>query len=303
MTLVLAFCSIVFHIPLSAQRNFFDSPNAYLGQHQPGDTPVKFAPDLLIPDSGISMDRSALSADGKEFYYVRALNWFSSKGSEVRYFRFDQNKWTGPVVLNRGFYAPTFSTDGRSMYFLGGPMDTSYTRVWVSDRTGSGWTEPRIYLKKPYGLYDFMPTQSGTCYVGSNVHPDKRRNFQDYDISTLRFHAGDTIVQSLGAPVNTPGFDGDFFIAPDESYMIISYHEKPDYECELGISFRKPDRSWTVPQNLGPLINNGDAHRWGEYVSPDGKYLFYSHGTSEKDCALYWVRFDSLKEKLRKAAF
>jgi hypothetical protein len=34
-------------------------------------------------------------------------------------------------------------------------------------------------------------------------------------------------------------------------------------------------------------------------VRPDGKYLFYSRGTSAKDCALYWVRFDKLLKKLR----
>ena len=50
---------------------------------------------------------------------------------------------------------------------------------------------------------------------------------------------------------------------------------------------------------LGPLINDGVADRWGEYVTPDGKYLIYSRGTSEKDCALYWVRFDTLLEKLK----
>ena len=283
--------------------NFFNSSDAYLGQQQPGDTPKIFAPDLLIPDSGISMGRSAFSVDGKEFYYVRAMKWYSAYGIEVRYFKFDQKKWNGPIILNRGFYAPTFSMDGRSMYFLGGPRDTLHATVWYSKRTDTGWTEPQFYIIKPYGLYDFMPTLSGTCYVGSNLHPDKRRDYTDYDFSTLSFQFGDTILRSLGKPLNSPGFNGDFYIAPDESYMIISYHEKPDYECELGISFRKPNKTWTVPQNLGPLINNGDAHRWGEYVSPDGKYLFYSRGTSEKDCALYWVRFDALIEKLRKSAF
>ncbi len=51
--------------------------------------------------------------------------------------------------------------------------------------------------------------------------------------------------------------------------------------------------------SLGPLINDGVAHRWGEYVTPDKTYLFYSRGTSEKDCAIYWVRFDRLLETLR----
>jgi len=82
--------------------------------------------------------------------------------------------------------------------------------------------------------------------------------------------------------------------------MIISYKEKPDYECELAVTFRKKNHTWTPPQNLGPLINDGDAHRWGEYVTPDGKYLFYSKGKSPKDCHIYWVTFDQLFKKLKK---
>jgi hypothetical protein len=34
-------------------------------------------------------------------------------------------------------------------------------------------------------------------------------------------------------------------------------------------------------------------------VTPDGKYLFYTRGTSSKDSAIYWVQFDSLLASLR----
>ena len=170
----------------------------------------------------------------------------------------------------------------------------------MSKRVGDGWSEPIIYLKKDYGLYDFMPTRSGTCYVASNGMQGDRKNFQTCDFCSLRFSGKDTLVQSLGPVINTPGFDGDFYVAPDERYMVVSYKEKPDYECELGISFRKKDGKWTPPQNLGPLINDGNAHRWGQYVTPDGKYLFYTKGTGEKDCKLYWVRFDRLMKRLER---
>ena len=112
----------------------------------------------------------------------------------------------------------------------------------------------------------------------------------------------DTSIQNLGSPLNSPGFNGDFFIAMDESYMIISTKETKHFECELYISFRKKDKTWTNPQSLGPLINDGLAHRYGQYVSPDGKYLFYTRGENEKDCAIYWVRFDRLLKKLKKAS-
>ncbi len=81
--------------------------------------------------------------------------------------------------------------------------------------------------------------------------------------------------------------------------MIISARETKTFESELWISFRKADSTWTEPKSLGPKINDGPAHRWGQYVTPDKKFLFYCHGTSEKDCAIWWVRFDSLLRNLK----
>jgi len=116
----------------------------------------------------------------------------------------------------------------------------------------------------------------------------------------LTVSEGQVSVKSLGRPINEPGFNGDLYIAPDESYMIVSANETKTYESELYISFREPDATWTVPISLGSKINDGLAHRWGQYVTPDGKYLFYCRGTSEKDCAIYWVRFDRLLKSLQK---
>ncbi len=81
--------------------------------------------------------------------------------------------------------------------------------------------------------------------------------------------------------------------------MVCRVIETKDFECELYISFRKSDKTWGDPKSLGSLINKGVAHRWGQYVTPDNKYLFYTQGTSEKDCHIYWVRFDSLLKKLK----
>lgn len=285
-----------------AQTRFSNSKNAYLGQKPPSDTPQVFADKMLVPDSGIAMDRPAFSADGTEFYYVNGQTWNDPGRSRIRYFKFDGQKWQGPVTLLQGYFAPTFSMDGQTLYVSGGKSDGEHFIQWEMHRKGDGWTGPDAYLKADFGLYDFMPTLSGTGYVGSNGRQGSMQDFDTYDFCSLKINGRDTLVQSLGPELNTPGFDGDFYVAPDESYMIVSYKEKPDFECELGISFRRKDGTWPAPVNLGPLVNDGDAHRWGQYVSPDGKYLFYTKGTSEKDCHLYWVRFDTLKKRLQKQA-
>jgi hypothetical protein len=288
---------------LSAQTSIWNTPAAYLGQKPPGNKPEPFAINLVMKKDSFSMDRVAWSEDGTEFYYPSNNTWFSSVGAAVRCFKYRNGKWEGPVTLFRQYYAPTFSVDGKTLYLLGGAdrNDRTHAKVFRSHRmAGGGWTKPEVWLRTTYGTYMFMPTLSGTAYIASNVHPDKLKDYSDYDVSTLRIAGKDTIVKSLGAPLNTPGFDGDFYVARDESYIIISNKETKDFECELAISFRKPDGTWTVPASLGPEINDRAAHRWGEYVSPDGKYLFYSTGTSPKDCHIVWVRWDTLLAKLKR---
>jgi len=282
-----------------AQGKFWNSKNAYLGQRPPGDKPEAFAREMITKRDTFAFDRVAFSDDGTEFYYPSSNTWFNVGPAKIRYFKFSKGKWNGPFVLNEHYASPSFSSDGNKLYFTGGKPDKKHFIVWQSTRKPEGgWTEPSVYIAAPYALYDFMTTNSGTCYAGSGVHADTSRH--DMDICEYKMNPGDTTIRSLGEPINTKGFDGDFFVSRDESYMIVSTKETKTYECELWITFHKPDGNWTPLATLGPNINNGIAHRWGQYVTPDGKYLFYSTGHSPADCHIVWVRFDKLLAKLKK---
>jgi hypothetical protein len=280
---------------LHAQGSFWDSPDAYMGQTRPTDTPKIFAQGLLADSGTFVMGRIAFSQDGKEFYYTQNDSWNSGEHSKIKTIRYADHHWSKPIVVNQQFITPTLSIDGNVMYMRKGNMHN----VWQSRRAGDDWSAPAPFLEKNYGVYDFMPTVSGNYYVGSDPGAEDVKNGSTYVFSLLTISDSNVTVKSLGRPLNGPGFNGDLYIAPDESYMIVSAKETKDFESELYISFRKADSTWTVPVSLGPLINNDLAHRWGQYVTPDNKYLFYSHGTSEKDCAIYWVRFDKLLESLR----
>ena len=66
---------------------------------------------------------------------------------------------------------------------------------------------------------------------------------------------------------------------------------KPDGygEYDLYISFSKKNGSWTEPVNMGSEINS-HAYEFRPYVTPDGKYFFF---TSNRDKLgngnVYWV--------------
>jgi hypothetical protein len=284
---------------LHAQASFWTTSEAYLRQTPPSDTPKVFAPGLLADSGMFVMGRVAFSPDGRELYYTQSDSWKSGGHVGIKMIRYANHQWGKPVILNEGFLSPTFSLDGKTLYMRRAIKGSSMKNVWQSQRAGDGWSAPTSFLEEMYGVYDFMPTASGNAYVGSDPSPDDAKNGITYAYSVLTMSNGSIAVKSLGRPLNEPGFNGDLYIAPDESYMIVSANETKTYESELYISFRKSDSTWTVPISLGPKINDGLAHRWGQYVTPDSKYLFYSHGTSEKDCAIYWVRFDKFLKHLR----
>jgi hypothetical protein len=280
------------------QQTFWESDAAYLGETRPGDVPKVFAAGQLADHGSFVMGRVAFSPNGREFYYTQGDSWESLERAKIKLVRFENGVWEKPVVINEKFVSPTLSMDAKTLYFRRGNMKN----VWRSQRSPGGWSTPEVLIESSFGVYDFMPTERGRFYVGSEAGPDDASYGATYVFSRLVFTPDGPRVMSLGRPLNGKGYNGDFFISRDESYMIVSANETPDYESELYISFRKGDDTWTVPASLGSKINNGLAHRWGQFVTADGKYLFYSHGTSEKDCAVYWVAFDRLLERLRREA-
>ena len=280
------------------QQSFWNSPHACLDQPPPGDTPQRFAPKLLTDSGYFVLGRVAFTPDGKEFFYGNNDAWFSNRHQRLSYFRYDSASasWKGPTILAPQYSTPTFAMDGETLLVTGGPG------IQRMHRTNGGWSTPEPWLDRSYELYNYMPTQSGRAYLGSNGTWGRPGDYNAWRFAVMPADPRDTSIRDLGQPLNSAGFNGDLYVAPDESYMIVSAKETKDFECELWISFRKPDSSWSQPQSLGPLINEGPAHRFGQYVSPDGKYLFYTKGTSEKDCGIYWVRWDDLLKKLRALA-
>jgi hypothetical protein len=114
------------------------------------------------------------------------------------------------------------------------------------------------------------------------------------DLHRSRFRNGRHLEpENLGPEINTVYAEGDTFVAPDESFLIVSVWNHPDSsgESDLYISFRKPDGSWTALENLGPPINT-EANENGPALSPDGKYFFYcavrTHG-NRPTVDTYWV--------------
>src|SRR6202000_1860803 len=102
---------LVFSQSLFAQTDFWNSPDAYLKQTLPGDTPKIFAPGLLAGKGEFTANRTAISADGKEIYYCTNKSWKNSNDLKVKCFKYDGKKWVGPIIINEHMGQTSVYTD------------------------------------------------------------------------------------------------------------------------------------------------------------------------------------------------
>ncbi|MCK4942707.1 MAG: PD40 domain-containing protein [Candidatus Aminicenantes bacterium] len=209
------------------------------------------------------------------------------------------NIWTKPEKLHFNSTSSDndmcMSADGNKLIFRSWralpngkkPKDHSY--LWFVERAKEGWTEA-----KPV-LCGGSPVRTG--------YPSISKNGALYFAHRKNNHLGIYRSRSINEGYNTPEYvytvinqdfiHGDMFVAPDESYMIISGRDRDGKigygGLDLHIIFRQSYRTWTKAINMGSTINS----RYGEncpQVSPDGKYFFFNrYNPDSKKGNMYWV--------------
>jgi Tol biopolymer transport system component len=82
---------------------------------------------------------------------------------------------------------------------------------------------------------------------------------------------------------------GDFYVSPDESYIIF-YSNLLDNlgQGDLYVAFQKPGGTWTKPKNLGKAVNT-PGYDFAPSISPDGKYLFFTRDVVGGQGDIYWI--------------
>jgi hypothetical protein len=256
----------------------------WLGQAPPGRTPVLFAPGIV--SAGLMARDVAMTPDGKEIYF--SLSTANYDLATILVSRFVDGRWTEPVVaphMDDPAYAnlePCISPDGKRFFFLSGRPDPATGKaageqdIWVMDRTGDGWGAP-YNLGAPVNSegQEYYPsvTRDGTLYFtraekGSRIHFIYRSRWRDGRYETP---------EKLPESVNTGTNRYNAYVAPDESFIIVSVAGRPDSRggTDYFIAFRDGEDRWHGPVPLGPEINTPSALEFSPYVSPDGRYFFF----------------------------
>jgi hypothetical protein len=270
----------------------------YLGQKPPGLTPELFAPGIISTKIKRELN-SVFSPKGDEFYFAiytpkpkdKCIIWCSKQINGM---------WTKPEVAN--FSGKTIdvdmalSMDGNKLYFCSlrpmeqGAKPVAKHAIWFCNRLKkSGWSEPiklgTLINTSESETYPCL-TQKGRMFFAST----RKGGRGGKDIYYSQQIKGKFLKPvNIGDAVNTQYGEGDTFVAPDESFLIVSSSGRPDSlgGSDLYISFKKPDGTWTVVKNMGKTVNTKD-YEYSPMASPDGKYLFFSR-FSEAGSDIFWV--------------
>lgn len=262
----------------------------YLDQAPPEQTPRVFR--LQTHEGYFASDRIAISADGKELYYTEITTTWSDYN--IRYYKFSDQKWQGPFDLFAGFLGPALSSDNKTMWFE--KYNDSNT-CWQSKRTDTGWGTPTpcTDVPDPTDKHYLRDTASGRIYASSR---GALNGVGQMDISSCLKTDATGACRSLGRPLNSPGNEGDFYVARDEAFIVFgSPHRGGVGGADLFISFRESDGSWSDPKNLGATVNT-PGFEFGPYVTDDRRYLFFSRSSDFSRVDIFWVRFDGLLETM-----
>ncbi len=271
----------------------------YLGQPEPGLTPVLFAPGV------VSTEKRELNAvftpDGKEFYYT-----IRKPGGDwvIMVMKQENNRWTRPRAASfSGQYSDVdmfISPDGKKLFYCSNRPRESQAAdtksdaeksprrdfdIWYVERKGDGWSEPinpgaPVNSRQP----EFYPAvaRDGTLYYQST----RKHCFGARDIYRCRWVNGKYLeAENLGDRVNSKHFESDPYIAPDRDMIILSVN-RPDGRGrgDLYMAVRQKDGGWSELKHLGNDINT-EAHENCPMVSPDGKYLFFTRAGD-----VYWMK-------------
>jgi len=282
---------LILYVGVSAWGRELSESQRYLGATAPSAIPQVLP--ISVRDGWFATDRLAITTDGQEIYFSEAVDWNDPSQYRIRMYRFENFRWEGPLDLFEGFIAPALSPDGKTLYLQTKQDGVVFT--WRSRRTEQGWAQPEAWAPD-LPVSGLTEVRSGRFYgVTTSEDSVGWGDLCVLDPST------DNTFHSLGRPVCTSSEENDFFVAPDESYVVFATYgtARVEHPSDIMISFQRPNHTWTEPVSVGPLINDSAETRWGPSVSPDGKYLFYATGYTASTGHILWVRFDAIREILR----
>ncbi len=253
------------------------APAEYLGQPQPGDEPVLFAPGIVSTDLG---ERDlAISPDGSEICWTvqggaSFGNWFSV----ILESRRERGRWSDPrpMPFSGRFrdLEPCFSPDGRRLYFASDRAASGDTAkkdfdVWFVERRDGGWGEPRNAGPNVNGPGDeFYPsvTRDGALWFTSE-RPGGKGAEDIWRAPAVGYAFGPA--EDVGDSVDTAAGEYNACVTPDGGTIVFGR------DGDLFVSFRGPGGAWSAGRRLEGALDSPNLD-YCPSLSPDGRFFFFT---------------------------
>lgn len=295
--LILIIPAFIMGLPiLIAQTGDIDSgtmQGPYLGQDEPADHSLLFAPGFVSTEAGEL--NSAFTQDGKEFYFSR--RGIPGKPSAIMVSKQVNERWTDPEPVEfTGNYSDIdlFLTPGsESMVFcstrphIAGGEEKADHDFWISKREGGSWSKPVLFAEEAISeSEDYYPviTSSGNLYFNS-----QREGYGTNNIFCAKYQDGKYLpAEKLPEPVNSNAREFDAFVSEDEKMILFSSSRPGGFGgADIYVSYKDEEGRWSEPGNLGPEVNSPYSE-YGAVISPDGKFLFFTSNRNGSE-DIFWI--------------
>jgi Tol biopolymer transport system component len=256
---------------------------SYPDNNLPTNIPQVFAKGLLSDGQG-NRDFSISPAGDIIFYTIQLPRWLSSTIIQVVK---KNGKWGKPEVAPfSGVYhdlEATFSPDGKTVFFSSdrptrANEDKKDFDIWKISRLDNGsWGVPE-HLGNVVNTAknEFYPsvTKNGDLYF--TVEADYGKGKEDI-VMCKWTKDGYNAPVSLPEAVNSPGYEFNAFVDPDEQFIIFTGYGRADDMGggDLYISRKDGAGNWQPAHHLPPGINSS-AIDYCPYVTADKKYLIFT---------------------------
>jgi len=267
----------------------------------------------------------AISPDGTEMFYTIQSNQHVMS-TIIRRHKTSATAWSSPAVASfSGTFSdlePAFSPDGKRLFFSSNrPLSPGKTKdydVWVTEKTGSGWSAPKN-LGAPINTSanEFYPsvTNDGNIYFTAEYQNGVGK--EDIFMSQYKDN-GYSLPVPVDTAVNSKLWEFNAFVSPDESFILFtSYGRKDDQGGgDLYISVKKDGR-WQPAVNLVsinspqldycPFVSNGKLYftsgrhaikSLNEKATTYAELVKSYNGTANGSENIYWLEFSEVMKRI-----
>jgi hypothetical protein len=299
--IIFTYIIILFIIICSCKspNNSPPATDSFLGQIPPGETPVRFAREI-ITDNFYPHSKLIISPKGGRIYWSTFLDTVSSDLA-LYYSDFDGKNLsvaTKETALDQyGIKSFIFLNDDNKILFGSlqpyDKMDGKLVRaVWTSEKSESGWSKPQPIESTVdtnwASLGSVSINSAGDIYFVGRMEGETAKSYCAKCIS-----GSYQKFEPLPEIINT-GITLDPFIDFQDRFLLFAASNRADNIgiIDLYISYKDEHGQWSQSANLGQEICTQFLDRF-PMITSDGKYLFFvtSHSNHFPSTYthFYWV--------------